>query len=158
LYTLFFVGAVLAYLLYARNADKRAYAASIICLIASLLSKEAAVMLPAILFVTGILLSSSVRPLRDRIIWTVRSIAPHVLICIVYFLLAVGYLNVMSLSFSKLLERPPAPAQGDYVPVFGRGIFKNADLAATWAFNIPRGWWGQWQQPKPGMLAYLKFF
>src|SRR4029079_8765713 len=37
-------------------------------------------------------------------------------------------------------------------------IFKNADLAATWAFNIPRGWWGHWKQPKPGMLASLKVF
>ena len=158
LYTLFFIGAMLAYVRYVQKADKRAYAASIVFLIAGLLSKEAAIMLPAALCAAGILLGSSGRRLRERVIWTIRSIAPHVLICIVYFAFAVGYLNVMGLSFGKLLERPQTPAPGDYIPVFNRDIFKNADLAATWAFNIPRGWWGQWQQPKPGMLAYLKFF
>ena len=158
LYTLFFIGAMLAYVRYVQNADRRAYAASIVFLIAGLLSKEAAIMLPAALCAAGILLGSSGRRLRERVIWTIRSIAPHVLICIVYFAFAVGYLNVMGLSFGKLLERPQTPAPGDYIPVFNREIFKNADLAATWAFNIPRGWWGQWQQPKPGMLAYLKLF
>jgi hypothetical protein len=158
LYALFYVGATLAYLRYLEQKNKIAYALSLIGFVAGLLSKEAAVTLPAALFAAGILFGNAAHSFRERFLWTVRSIVPHLVILVVYLAFAVGYLNVMGFSVRRLFDRSQAPNPGDYIPVLNGGVFKNADLALTWVFNIPRAWWGQWQHLSAPMLLYLKFF
>src|SRR5439155_24190153 len=82
----------------------------------------------------------------------------HTLILLAYLVFAFGYMHVMSMSVEHLFNLPQVIEPGSYEPAFNKAIFTNADLALTWAFNIPRGFWSQWQHLRPGMLTYLKFF
>jgi hypothetical protein len=158
LYTLFYIGAMLTFLRYVQDKNRTAYRLSLACFAGSLLSKEAAVTLPGALFLMSFTFATASDSLRERFMGAVRSIAPHALLLAVYLAFAIGYLNVQTFSVSRLLDPSQVPNEGDYIPVLSGGIFKNADLALTWAFNIPRGSWGQWHDLKPQLLAYLKFF
>src|SRR5262249_35145251 len=62
------------------------------------------------------------------------------------------------LSVTKLFDTSQKPNPGDYIAVFNRDVFKNADIALTWAFNMPREKFGQPQSLTAGMLLYLKTF
>jgi hypothetical protein len=157
LYAFFYIAATLAYLRYLQRGNTAAYGLSLACFVASLLSKEAAVTLPGALLLVYFFFAPGTSSFRERFTRAARSTLPHMLILVVYLAFAVGYLHVMGIHASKLLE-PQAPSPGDYIPVFNRGMFTNADLAMSWAFNIPRGSWGQWRHLGPAMVGYLKVF
>src|SRR5206468_2890102 len=55
-------------------------------------------------------------------------------------------------------HKPENVQPGDYDFVVDNAIWKNTDVALSWAFNIPRTWWGQWRPLTPGMIACLKGF
>lgn len=158
LYTLFYICSVLAYMRYVRSGTKSAYRLSLAFFIASLWSKEAAVTLPATLIALHLLLDGQARGMRAKFVRVTRSAVPHLLILFVYLVFALGYLHVMSVNITKLLDRPEKSAEVGYNLVLDDTVLKNADVAASLAFNIPRGWWGQWQHPTPAMMNYLKFF
>jgi hypothetical protein len=139
LYAFFYVVAVLAYLRYLETQSKAAYRVSLGCFVAGLLSKEAAVTLPGVLFVMGLLLGGRTGSFSERFIRTARSIMPHIAVLILYLALAIGYLDVQGVSVRKMFDPSQRPAAGDYVPVLNGGVLTNADHAMSWAFNIPRG-------------------
>jgi hypothetical protein len=156
-FTLAYLVAALAYLRYLRNGSRAAYWLSVACFVASLFSKEAAVTLPAALFLAAMMFDST-HDWRKRTLRAIRSTLPHFVILAAYLLFAIGYLHIQGVTIGSLLDRSQKPNPGDYVPVLNNGMLKNADLAVTWAFNIPRGSWHASQDMKPGMIGYLKLF
>jgi hypothetical protein len=157
-YAIFYIFAIVAFLRYYEDESKTAYRLSLAFFVGSLLSKEAAVTLPGTLFVAGIICGQGSPKFKDRLVHTARLLIPHVVILVLYLAVAVGYLHVQGVMVTKLLDTSQAPMPGDYTPLITTGMFKNADLAFTWAFNIPRAWWGQWQNLSPALISYLKFF
>jgi hypothetical protein len=149
LFAFFYLAAALAYLRYVETENKTAYRLSMLCLAGSLLSKEAAVTLPAMLFVTGIIYGQKWKR-------ALRSIAPHAAILLVYLSIAIGYLDVQGVSLKTFLNPSYKPNVNDYVPVLSTGALKNADLSLSWAFNIPRA--GQKRYVPSGLVVYLKSF
>jgi hypothetical protein len=158
LFGFLYVAATLAYLRYVENGSKAAYLLSLGCFIGSLFSKEAAVTLPATLILVSVVFGPGFSSFRERSMQAVRSTLPHVLIMVVYLAFAIGYLHIQDVSISKIFDSSQKPNPGDYVLVLNKGVFKNADLALSWAFNIPRGSWGQMQSVNAGMVDYLKIF
>jgi hypothetical protein len=158
LYTFFYIGGTLAFYRYTKGRSKVAYGASLACLIGSLLSKEAAVMFPVTLLLTSVAFDSASNTFRERLLRGISSTVPHFVLVIAFAGFTIGYLRVQELSVTKVFDASQKPNPGDYVLVFNRGFLKNADLASTWAFNIPREWWGHWQHLTARMLSYLKFF
>jgi hypothetical protein len=65
---------------------------------------------------------------------------------------------VAGVSVRGLFDQSQKPSFGDYTPVINRGVLTDARLAISWGFNIPRGWWGQWQHLSRALFAYLHFF
>jgi hypothetical protein len=158
LYTLFYLSAVLAFLRYLERGSTPAYRLSLLCLIAGLLSKESSISLPATLFLIGIVFTPGSRSFRERVIHAVRSTAPHMVIAALYAGYALCSFHVAGVSMGTLLDRSQKPNPQAYIAVLNDKFFANAQLAFVWAFNIPRGWWGQWQHLTAGMMAYLNVF
>jgi len=158
LYAFFYIAAVLAYLRYIETGAKAMQYASLACFVLSLLSKESAVTLPATLFAFYILVGYRREPVKLRFIRAVRSTLPHSLILVAYLAFALGYLHVMNIYVAKLLYPPKDAVGGSYNLAFNGTMLRNADVALTWAFNIPRGSWGTWQHLKRVEIAYLKIF
>jgi hypothetical protein len=157
LYACFYITGVLAYLKYIESEKRAAYGISLGCFVLALLSKEAAVTFPATLLAMYVIFRSD-RPLVGRFIQAAHSTAPHMIILIIYLVFAVGYLNVMGITITKLIEQPQVPNSGDYFPVFNGSVLKTADVSLSWAFNIPRAYSAQLPDLRPAMIAYLKFF
>jgi hypothetical protein len=157
-YAFFYMAAVLAYLRYIETGAKAAHHASLACFILSLLSKESAVTLPATLFVLYILIDSRSEPRQAQFMRALRSTLPHMLILMAYLAFALGHLHVMNIYVTRLLYPPKGAVAGSYSLAFNGTMLTNADVALTWAFNIPRGRWGQWQHLTPAGMAYLKIF
>jgi hypothetical protein len=151
LYTFFYIGSALAYVKYLREDSKWAYRLSLVCFVMSLLSKETAVTLPAVLFALHILV-------RGEFLRAFRSTFAHSLILVAYLLFAFGYLNVMGVTLTTIPTAPAESAGGGYYAHFDRAVLKNADVAMSWAFNLPRGGWSQWREVTPTMLTFLKSF
>jgi hypothetical protein len=158
LFALFYVMAMMAFFRYLQSRSRTDYWTSILFFIAGLLSKESAVTLPGILFLAAIAFDPISRPPRQRIQYAFRTTAGHAAVLIVYLAYAVGYLDVAGVSVRGLFDQSQKPALGDYTPVFNSGVVTDARLAISWAFNIPSGWWGQWQHLSPALFAYLRFF
>jgi hypothetical protein len=160
LYSFFYLAAVLAFLRYLNTESKVAYRLSLAFFAGSLLSKEAAVTLPATLFLMAVCMSAGPRAAGKRLMRAARLTMPHVLVMLLYLSYAFAHLHVMDFSIAKLFDSSQTPNPGDYVAVLNGGVLKNADLAFSWSFNIPRPWWGQAQNDRiePSMMAYLKFF
>jgi len=158
LYAVFYIAAILTFLRYIRTESRIAYVASLICFVAALLSKESAITLPVMLLALCVTFDPISASVRDRAIRAVRSTAPYVAALLLYLIFAVGYLHVMGTSVSQLVEGSQVPNPGDYIPVLNRGMLKTADLAFTWAFNIPRAYSAPLQHLTPAMTGYLKFF
>lgn len=158
LFGLCYIGATVAFLKYLRNESKQAYWLSLLAFGAALLSKESAVTLPGVLFAAAIAFDPRPRRWPEKVKQVIRSTAPHAALLVVYLAYAVGYLDVQGVSVRGLFDQSQKPAFGDYTPVFNSGVLTDVRLAGTWAFNIPRGWWGQWQHLSPAMLRYVKFF
>jgi len=158
LYASFYLAAMLAFLRYIQTRSRIAYGVSLVSLIGALLSKESAVTLPITLLALCFTFNTSAGSVRDRVSRAVGSTAPHMIILLVYLIYAVGYLHVMGTSVSKLVGETQVPNPGDYIAVLNSGMLKTADLAFTWAFNIPRAYSAQFQNLTTGMMGYLKFF
>jgi hypothetical protein len=158
LYTFFYLGGTMAFYRYLKERSKAAYGTSLACLIGSLLSKEAAVTLPVTLLLTSVTFDSASNTFRERLRRGISATVPHFVIVFAFAGFTIGYLHVQEVSVIKVFDASQRPNPGDYVLVFNRGLLKNADLASTWAFNIPREWWGHWQHLTARMLFYLKFF
>jgi len=158
LYAFFYTAAALAFLRYIETGRKPAQYASAVCFILSLLAKESAITLPVTLIVLYIVMASRPEPLQVRFIRALRSTLPHMLILIAYIAFAIGYLHIMDISVTKLLHPSKNADGGNYVVALNGTILENADLALIWAFNIPRGYWGQWQDMTPVRMEYLKIF
>jgi len=156
-YTLFYIVAVLCFLRYFENGNRTAYVLSLVFFIAGLLSKEAAVTLPGTLFVAAVLYDPVSKTFGARLSRAMRSIAPHALVLVAYLFLAIGYLQVQGFSIARMFDSSQELNYGDYVPVVNGAVLKNADVALSWAFNLPRGAWKEWQADS-GVLGYLKFF
>jgi len=158
LYASFYLAAMLAFFRYLQNGSRIAYGVSLVSLVAALLSKESAVTLPITLLALCLTFDPSARSVRDRAVRALGSTAPHMIILLVYLTYAVGYLHVMGTSVTKLVGDTQVPNPGDYIAVLNGGMLKTADLAFTWAFNIPRAYSAQFQNLTAGMMGYLKFF
>src|SRR5207253_9913730 len=103
-----------------------------------LLSKEAAVTLPLVLCLTYLLVTPAVDSVRGRIYGAVRSTFVYAAITAVYVVFALGYLHVQAFDITELFHKPETISNGSYHLVFDNTIAQNADLAASWAFNMPR--------------------
>jgi hypothetical protein len=158
LFAFFYVTATMAFFRYVQSRSSSAYWMSILCYIGGLLSKESAVTLPGILFMVAITFDPVSRPPREKILYAIRTTIGHAAVLMVYLAYAVGYLDVAGVSVRGLFDQSQKPSFGDYTPVINSGVITDARLAISWAFNIPRGWWGQWQHLSPALFAYLHFF
>jgi hypothetical protein len=142
-YGFFYVCAVIFYLKGRRKT-------AIICFLLSLCSKEAAVTLPAMLVALDIIVN--LKPVF-RAIADARG---HIALLAVYLVFVVGYLGVQRSAFESVINRPGPEVT--YRFALDETIVQNADLALTWAFNIPRGWHTQWRNLDGWMIAALKSF
>src|SRR5262249_55636809 len=137
LYAAFYIAATLAFFRYMKSGKGADYILSLACFIAALLSKEAAVTLPAVLLLASLSFGATSDGFRERLMQSLRLTVPHILISVLYLAYVVGYLDVQSLSVKNLVTAEQLPNPGDYIPVLNVGLFKNADLAFSWGFNIP---------------------
>jgi hypothetical protein len=158
LYTFLYLCAVLAYIRFVERGNAVPYVFSIVCFVGSLLSKEAAVTLPAVLCLTHLFLTPAVAPLRVRLQAAVRSTCIHTLITAAYLTFVFGYLHVQAVDLMKLFQKPDVVAEGSYQLVLDKTIAQNADLAASWAFNMPRGWQGGFRQLPETLVTFLSLF
>lgn len=139
-YTLFHVGAVLAFVRYMRTHNRTALALSVASFLGSLLSKETAVAVPFTLVAVWLLL-----PLPDGTRPRLRSLVPHFAILAVYLVLMVGVLHIRAIDVKQLMESPGTAGQSSYQLVLGKNVLETTAHAFTWAFGISRGIYGQWR-------------
>ena len=158
LYSFFYIGSTVAFCRYLKRQSKLAYGTSLACLIGGLISKEATLTLPVTLLVTSVTFDSGAKGFRERLRRGISATIPHFIVVIAFGVFLFEYLHVQNVSVTKVFDASQRPKPGDYILVFNSGVLKNADLALTWAFNIPRDWWGQWQHLTYGMLFYLRLF
>src|SRR5436190_1365481 len=133
LYALFYICSVLAFC-------RRSLAISVLCFIAGLFSKEAAVTLPATLVIVEMLLGGTNGPIRRRFGNAVKSVGWHLLVLAAYLMFVVGYLRLESGSIATLFKTPEKPKEGYSVVLDRTNFSRNIDHAVSWAFNIPRDW------------------
>jgi hypothetical protein len=149
-FTFFYVTAAAAYLRYRQTQNRRLFWLSIACTLAALCSKETASTLPLMFVAVDMILNRT--RFRDAII----SARAHLAILALYVLLIVGYLGVQRPAFQSILKRPGPEIV--YRFSLDRTITNNAAVAATWAFNIPRGWQTESRHFQPRAITFLKFF
>lgn len=119
LYTAFYIGSVIFYLDFIRAERRRSYWASVLCMLGSLLSKEAAVTLPVMLFVFRALNEGDISIRRFlKIAW---ELSAHLALLAVYMGYIVFYLKV---------------GTGDYMISFSRNIVDHFAQAIVWLCNI----------------------
>src|SRR5215813_12955114 len=82
LYSLFYTAGVLGYVRFVRYGSKPAYWLSLAALIGSLLSKEAAVTLPAALILAGMIFGPREKGFRESLMRVIRTTTPHVLVVV----------------------------------------------------------------------------
>jgi hypothetical protein len=148
MFSLFFMGAAIAWVSWVRTGDQKARIVSAVLFIGSLLSKESAVALPFTLLVIWLLL-----PHDKRV--RLRSLMPHFVILFIYLIYAIGYLHIRSIDIRQIVERPGTVGQAGYQLVLGRNVLDSASVAISWAFGISRRI-GQWSVAAPWMLFVLK--
>ena len=158
MYGFFYLLAVLAYVRYLERGSKPALAASLAFFVASLTSKEAAVTLPGVLVVLYFVVNPKPGSLPARVVSAFKACSAHILLMVVYLAFVLGYLNVQNFSAIASVERPRDQDAAGYRLALDDTVLKNADLALTWAMNIPRGYMGEARQLTPGMLTFLKVF
>jgi len=95
--------------------------------------------------------------LRSRVYRAFRSTIVYAVIAVVYLVFVVGYLKVQGFEITKLFEKPETVAGGYYL-VLGDNVIQNADLAASWAFNMPRGWHGGFRHIPTELVTVLRLF
>lgn len=157
LYTLFYLCSVLAFCRRTQTHQRRFLAISVLCFIASLWSKEAAVTLPATLVIVEMLRGTNA-PILRRFGNAVTSVGWHLLVLAAYLMFVVGYLRLESGSIATLFKTQDKPKEG-YSLVLDRTNFsRNIDHAVSWAFNVPRGWTMQFSALPQSTRYFLKGF
>jgi hypothetical protein len=141
-YALFYVCAVFFYL-------KRRTMIALLCFVASLCSKEAAITLPATLLAVEVISN------RKPVLRALADLRAYLVVAGVYLLFVVGYLGVQRSAFQAMINKD---AQASYRFALDKTIAENADVAATWAFNIPRGWSTESRGINDASLRFLKGF
>jgi hypothetical protein len=162
LYTLFYLGSVLAYLRYLDYGTKSARRISLACFVGSLCSKEAAVTLPLMLvavhwFIGARSETGAHTPVWRRLTAALQSTRGHFFVLILYAAFVVAYLHVAGITLTSVLE-PKEVSGANYEIFLDKSILNNADMALTWAFNIPRGWMAGFRHVTPAMVTFLKIF
>jgi hypothetical protein len=142
-YSLFYICAVFFYL-------KQKHAAALACFVGSLCSKEAAVTLPAVLLAIDVILN------RKSVLRTLTDVRAYVLVAVAYLLFVVGYLGVQRPAFQTLINKSATDV--GYRFALDKTMLENADVATTWAFNIPRGWMTESRGVTGWMIQFLKGF
>ena len=117
LYGLFYICAVWFFMEWERRRRHLWYACSAACFVLSLMSKEAAVTLPAVLVLFHLIF------IRGNIIDALRKIWLHLVVFSIYATYVAGYLGV---------------GGGDYMLVPHRNVLTNFTTAVYWAFNLRR--------------------
>jgi hypothetical protein len=158
LYTLFYISAVIGYVRFVRKGSRTAYCLSVVSFVMSLLSKEAAITLPATLFLTHLFVSPALGSVPNRIRSALKPIAAYLAIGLVYAGYILGYLHVQNFDLTKIFRQPASVSEGSYQLVLDRTVPLNADTAFSWAFNMPRGWITSFRDIPDGMLTFLKAF
>ena len=153
-YTIFFVLSAYSFLAYLRGQSRLSRAQSVIFFCLSLLSKEAAVTLPALLFVLAFINARSDLPFRKVITASLRSVILHLGVLVTYLTFVLGALGLGSSAFSHPFGTHDAPG---YQFALDKTVFMNADTALSLAFNLPRNWYSQ-SNPSNGMLRQLRVF
>jgi hypothetical protein len=142
-YSFFYICAVFFYL-------KRRHRAALLCFIASLCSKEAAITLPATLVAIDVIFN------RKSVLLALVEVRSYAVVAVVYLAFVVGYLGVQRTAFQAVVNRG-APDVG-YRFALDKTILENADVAMTWIFNIPREWMTESRHITGWMLGFLKGF
>ena len=150
IYTFFYICGVIAYLHYRNSHQTSFFILSIAFLLACLASKEAAVTLPLMLVILDIVVC------RTSIREAITAARTHLVILVVYLLLVWGYLGVQRPAFQSILKRPGPEIA--YRFALDRTILDNARYAATWAFNLSRGWQTESRHLTGWTITFLKLF
>src|SRR5205823_8260590 len=95
---------------------------------------------------------------RARVFAAFKSSAVHIIVLCIYLGFVAGYLNVQNVSHNIRLHGPNKEVDTGYILVLDNTILTNADVAMTWAMNLPRAYMGQWRHFTKGMLTFLKTF
>ncbi len=74
------------------------------------------------------------------------------------YVLALVLVAPLALPFLTAAQNQPLAFEVASIKASRLGRTVDARLAISWAFNIPRGWWGQWQHLSPALFTYLHFF
>ena len=142
-YSFFYVCAIFFYL-------KSQQTIALLCFVASLCSKEAAVTLPAALVAVDVIFN------RKSVRRAFADVRAYMLVAAAYVLLVIGYLGVQRSAFQAIINRGGPDVS--YRFALDKTILENADVAMTWIFNIPRGWMTQSRDVTGWMLRFLKGF
>ncbi len=142
-YSFFYICTVIFYL-------QRRHTTALLCFLLSLCSKETAVTLPVMLVALDVILN------RKPILRSIADARAHLVLLAVYLFFVVGYLGVQRSAFQSVINRPGPEIS--YRFALDQTILENADVALTWAFNIPRGWHTQWRTLDGWMVRFLKAF
>jgi hypothetical protein len=149
-YSFFYIWAAIAYLRYRETERTRFLTLSAACFAASLLSKESAVTLPVTLVALDVLLN------RTGLKAALTAIKAHAAILVLYLALVAGYLGVQRPAFRSIVKRPGPEIA--YRFALDHTVIDNARLAATWAFNLPRGWQLESRQLSARSILVLRIF
>jgi len=146
---LFSTAAALAYMSFLRTERRSALILTALCVVGSLLSKEAAAGLPFSLLAIWLFLPRERRG-------TLHSLLPAFLILAAYLVMAFGVLHVRNLQVGHLLGQLPQDPISEYR--FGTvwSLSRNTVEAFTWAFGIPDGVHGEWAFGADWILPLLK--
>jgi hypothetical protein len=151
LYSTFYILAVIAWWRYLQEGRKGSAAASVVFFAGGLLSKEAAVTLPAVLFMLSL-----VTPTRKQS--GVRWLAAHLALLGMYLAFVVGYLGVGGIDIRRVLQSPGRAGVTGYQLVIGENILSSLKTSSQWVFGFPAGAQGNWQLPAPWMFVILYAF
>jgi hypothetical protein len=68
-----------------------------------------------------------------------RSTFIYTAVAAAYLVFVLGYLHVQGVDVTKLFQKPDAVSNNSYQLVLDNTVAQNADVAGSWAFNMPRG-------------------
>jgi hypothetical protein len=159
-YTFFYIAGIIAAIIFIRSKKPLLLAVSAGLFVLSLLSKEAAITFPFTLMVVCFWeLRPEIPDVFERAKKTLSAARIHLVILGIYLLFAIGYLRVGGTALDSLLMKPEQVSEPQYNLVLDpQVLLSNADLALSWAFNLPRGWQTQWRDLSRWMIVYLRVF
>ncbi len=147
LYGLFYLLSAFHFVGERRDGSRPRVGLSLVFFGLSLLSKEAAVTLPANLFLLAWFLRTGARPLR-RFAESLKAVGLHLVLLTVYL----GYLFGAVRGGGPLLGSAGA---GTGALEKAASAVANLKLAILWGFNLPGGWHAAWRSVPPALEAFL---